>query len=192
MLSADGHCRPFDASAAGTIFSDGAALVVLKPLQAALDDGDHVYAVIEGSAINNDGGNKASFTAPNPDGQREVILAAQQDAGIAAADIGYVEAHGTATPLGDPIEVQALTDAFAANGGGSECLLGSVKSNVGHLTAAAGVAGLIKAALILQRGQIPPTLHFKQGSSAIDWQHSPFRVNSEKQDWQREGNAWRP
>lgn len=187
ILSGDGHCRPFDAAAAGTIFSDGAALVVLKPLEQALEDGDHIYAVIEGSAINNDGGNKASFTAPNPDGQRDVILAAQEDAGISADAIGYVEAHGTATPLGDPIEVQALSQAFAANGGGRDCVLGSVKSNFGHLTAAAGVAGLIKTALILQRGVVPPTLHFRKASPTIDWHNSPFRVNAATEQWRREG-----
>ncbi|MCW8193296.1 amino acid adenylation domain-containing protein [Proteobacteria bacterium 005FR1] len=199
MLSADGHCRPFDAQASGTVFSDGGGAVVLKPLSTALADGDNVYAVIEGSAINNDGGDKASFSAPNPLGQKRVVLQAQRDAGIQAEAVGYVEAHGTATPLGDPIEIKALSDAFRENAGESagkkdgggdaavECRIGSVKSNFGHLTGAAGVAGLIKAALAVKYGEIPPTLHYQSPNPAIDWSAIPFRVNAERERWTQAG-----
>ncbi len=184
MLSKDGHCRPFDAQASGTIFSDGAAAIVLKPLAQAQCDGDQIYALIKGSAINNDGADKASFSAPNPHGQARVIVAAQKNAGISADQVGFVEAHGTATPLGDPIEIQALGNAFAANGGaGKTCLVGSVKSNFGHLTAAAGIAGLIKAALIARHGVIPATLHYRQGNPAAGFEQSPFRVNSAPETW---------
>ncbi|MGQ9424676.1 amino acid adenylation domain-containing protein [Gilvimarinus sp. F26214L] len=182
MLSADGHCRPFDATASGTIFSDGAGVVLLKPLDAAQRDGDHIYAVIEGSAINNDGGNKASFSAPSVSGQSTAVQMAQSDAGLDASAIGYVEAHGTATPLGDPIEVKALTEAFGP-GGDRGCVLGSVKSNFGHLTGAAGIAGLIKVALMVERGWIPPTLHFESPNPAIDWDQAAFRVNREREQW---------
>jgi len=199
MLSADGHCRPFDADATGTTFSDGAGAVLLKPLQKALADGDHIYGVIKGTAINNDGGDKASFSAPNALGQSKVILMAQRDAGISASELGYIEAHGTATPLGDPIEVQALADAFHANGdnrandGNSivsnshdstqRCVLGSVKSNFGHLTAAAGIAGLIKTTLAVGRGTLPPTLHFRTPNPTINWNQTPFRVNASAEVW---------
>lgn len=187
MFSADGHCRPFDADATGTTFSDGCGAVLLKPLQQALTDGDHIYGVIKGSAINNDGGEKASFSAPNPLGQSKVILKAQMDAGVRASDLGYVETHGTATPLGDPIEVQALNDAFVSNGGNPGCVIGSVKSNFGHITAAAGVAGLIKATLIVNKGVIPPTLHFRNPNPAIAWDQTPFRVNANTENWSSSG-----
>lgn len=183
MLSADGHCRPFDSQASGTVFSDGAGAVVLKPLSAARKQGDHIYAVIEGSAVNNDGGQKASFSAPNVEGQKKVILQAQREAGICAGDLQYVEAHGTGTPVGDPIEVRALNEAFRLNGGSLACLIGSVKSNFGHLTASAGIVGLIKAALMVERGRVPPTLHFRQGNPTADWGATPFRVNSVSEDW---------
>jgi len=184
IASGDGHCRPFDAEATGTVFGSGCALVVLKRLSDALEEGDRIYAVIKGAAINNDGAGKVSYTAPGVDGQAEAIALAHALAGVTADTIGYVEAHGTATPLGDPIEVAALTQAFRAttelNG---FCKLGSVKSNLGHLEAAAGVTGLIKTALALHHGQIPPTLHFKTPNPRIDFANSPFSVVTELTPW---------
>ena len=166
ILSPDGHCRPFDEAARGTVPGSGVAMVVLKRLEDALADGDTVRAVIRGWATNNDGGGKAGYTAPRVEGQEEVIREAVALAGVDPSTVGYVEAHGTATPLGDPIEVEALRRAFAAEGGGRSggepTLLGSVKGNLGHLDAAAGVAGLIKAALAVERGVIPPSLHFER------------------------------
>lgn len=182
--SPDGRCRPFDAEAAGTVFSDGLGIVVLKRLVEALEDGDTVHAVIRGVALNNDGSGKVSFTAPSVDGQAEVIAMAQAVAGVDPGSISLIEAHGTATPLGDPIEVAALTQAFRA--GTAEkgfCALGSVKSNVGHLDAAAGVAGLIKAVLALRHRLLPPSLHFKHPNPKIDFASSPFYVNSEARPW---------
>ena len=149
ILSADGHCRAFDAAATGTVPGNGLGIVVLKPLAAALADGDRVRAVIKGTAINNDGSLKIGYTAPSADGQAEVIRRALEAAGVAADSVGYVEAHGTGTELGDPIEVAALTEAFAGVAPG-RCALGSVKTNVGHLDAAAGIAGLIKTVLALE------------------------------------------
>ncbi|MFD9470501.1 beta-ketoacyl synthase N-terminal-like domain-containing protein, partial [Streptomyces goshikiensis] len=147
FVSPDGHVRPFDADARGTVFGTGVGLVVLKRLEDALADGDTVHAVIRGSAINNDGGVKVGFTAPSITGQTAVISAALTSAGLAPEDIDYVEAHGTGTSLGDPIEVQALSRAF---GGAGSCALGSVKGNIGHLDAAAGIAGLLKTTLALK------------------------------------------
>ncbi|HEY3787706.1 MAG TPA: polyketide synthase, partial [Urbifossiella sp.] len=148
IASGDGHCRPFDAAATGTVFGSGCALVVLKRLSDAIAEGDRIYAVIKGAAVNNDGAGKVSYTAPGVDGQAEAIALAHALAGVTADTIGYVEAHGTATPLGDPIEVAALTQAFrATTDRNGFCKLGSVKSNLGHLEAAAGVTGLIKTAL---------------------------------------------
>ena len=169
MLSADGHCRPFDAQASGTIFSDGAAVVALRRLSDARRDGDRVYAILKGSAINNDGGRKASFTAPSAEGQARAIAAALVAADVPSDSIGYVEAHGTATPLGDPIEVAGLLRVYGPSSGGATCALGSIKSNFGHLTAAAGVTGFIKAVLAVGRGQLPPTLHFRSPNPAIDF-----------------------
>ncbi len=184
MLSADGHCRPFDARATGTVFSDGAAAVVLKRLPDAERDGDTVYAVIRGVGINNDGAKKASFTAPTVDGQAAAISMALAQAGWDADSVGLVEAHGTATPLGDPVEVEALTQAFRVTTDRSGfCALGSLKSNVGHLTAAAGVTGLIKAVLSVNRGVIPGTLFFETPNPAIDFTDNPFFVNSETVPW---------
>ena len=169
MLSADGHCRAFDAKATGTTFGDGAAVVVLKRLSDALTDGDVIHAVILGSAINNDGASKASFTAPSVEGQARVIGAALAAANVSPDSVGYVEGHGTATPIGDPIEVSALVKAYGRRSGGApSCALGSIKSNFGHLTAAAGVAGLIKAALSVERNTIFPTLHFENLNPSID------------------------
>lgn len=184
ILSPDGHCRAFDAKAAGTLIGSGAGVVVLKRLDDALQDGDTIHAVIKGSAANNDGAAKVGFTAPSVDGQAEVIRSAQLIAGVAADTIGYVEAHGTGTTLGDPIEMAALTQAFRAD---TErrgfCAIGSVKTNIGHLDAAAGVAGLIKAAMALKHRVLPPSLHFEAPNPQIDFAASPFYVNTEARHW---------
>lgn len=184
ILSPDGHCRAFDAKAAGTLIGSGAGVVVLKRLDDALRDGDTIHAVIKGSAANNDGAAKVGFTAPSVDGQAEVIRAAQLIAGVAADTIGYVEAHGTGTTLGDPIEMAALTQAFRAD---TErrgfCAIGSVKTNIGHLDAAAGVAGLIKATMALKHRVLPPSLNFEKPNPQIDFAASPFYVNTEARAW---------
>jgi amino acid adenylation domain-containing protein len=186
MLSPDGRTRTFDAAARGTVFSDGVALVVLKRVTDALAAGDTVHAVIRGVAVNNDGGNKASFTAPGVDGQATVIAMAHTAAGVDAASIGYVEAHGTATPLGDPIEVQALTRVFRRGAAAvGSCLLGSLKSNVGHLVIAAGAAGVVKAALALEREVIPRSLHFETPNPRLELDASPFRVVTATTQWPR-------
>ena len=186
MTSPDGHCKPFDAQAQGTLFGNGVGLVVLKRLDDAVADGDHIYAVIKGSALNNDGAVKVSYTAPSVDGQSEVIALAQAIAGVSPDSIDYIEAHGTGTPLGDPIEVAALTQAFRE---GTDrrgyCAIGSLKSNVGHLDAAAGIAGLIKTALALKNELIPPTLHFTSPNPKIDFANSPFYVVSKPTEWKR-------
>ncbi|MEW6302843.1 MAG: type I polyketide synthase, partial [Verrucomicrobiota bacterium] len=184
IASPDGRCRAFDAKAAGTVAGEGAAIVVLKRLEDAKADGDQIYAVIKGFAINNDGSLKIGYTAPSVEGQAEVIATAQTMAGIAPETIGYVEAHGTGTPLGDPIEIQGLTKAFrrtATNNG--FCAIGSVKSNIGHLDTAAGVAGLIKAALALHHKVLPPSLHFETPHPNIDFANSPFFVNATLAEW---------
>ncbi|HMA95364.1 MAG TPA: beta-ketoacyl synthase N-terminal-like domain-containing protein, partial [Polyangiaceae bacterium] len=168
MLSADGHCRPFDADASGTTFGDGVGVVVLKRLSDALRDGDVIHAVVLGSAINNDGAQKASFTAPSLEGQARAITAALAASGVTPDSIGYVESHGTATPIGDPIEVAALTKAYGRGATEPSCALGSVKSNIGHLTAAAGVTGLIKATLSIEQSTLFPTVHYRQLNPAID------------------------
>ncbi|MCY1073919.1 type I polyketide synthase [Archangium lansingense] len=183
--SPDGHCRPFDAKAQGTVGGSGAGVVLLKRLSEALADGDHIHAVIRGGALNNDGSGKVGYTAPSVDGQAEVISLAQAVSGVEPGSISYVEAHGTATPLGDPIEIQALTQAFR-NGGDERkgaCAIGSVKSNLGHLDTAAGVAGLLKTALSLEHGKLPPTLHFEKPNPEIDFANSPFYVNAKLSDW---------
>ncbi|NIE78417.1 KR domain-containing protein [Pantoea sp. Ap-967] len=176
IFSADGLCRPFDAQADGTAIGNGVGVVLLKRLDAALADGDPILAVLRGSAVNNDGASKAGYTAPSPEGQAQVIGQALHLADVAPASIGLVEAHGTATPLGDPIEVQALCRAWQAGPTSPWCALGSVKGNLGHLDTAAGVASLLKAALALHHGQIPPSLNFDQPNPAIDFAHSPFYV----------------
>ncbi|MEH2260074.1 aminotransferase class III-fold pyridoxal phosphate-dependent enzyme [Nostoc sp.] len=184
MLSGDGHCRPFDASAQGTMFNNGAGVVVLKRLEDALNDGDRIYAVIRGSGINNDGADKVSFTAPSVDGQAEAIAMAQAYANFHPETISYIEAHGTATPLGDPIEIEALTQAFRVHTNAKQfCAIGSLKSNVGHLVAAAGVAGLIKTALALHHKKIPPSLNFEAPNPKIDFANSPFYVNTKLAEW---------
>ncbi|RCX20929.1 thioester reductase-like protein [Anaerobacterium chartisolvens] len=183
ISSPDGHCRPFDAEAEGTIFSDGVGIVVLKPLEDAIADGDNIYAVIKGTAINNDGIRKVGYTAPSIQGQSEVVKAAQRAAGVDPETITYIETHGTGTNIGDPIEIEALMNAFNSEKKGF-CAIGSVKSNVGHLDAAAGVVGLIKTVIALKKKLIPPTLHFKMPNPKIGFESSPFYVNSELKEWQ--------
>ncbi len=184
MFSSDGRCRPFDAKAQGTLFGNGVGVVVLKRLNDALQDGDRVYAVIRGVGLNNDGSGKMSFAAPSVDGQAEAIAMAHADANVHPDTISYVEAHGTATPLGDPIEIAALTQAFHTQTQAKQfCAIGSLKSNFGHLVAAAGVTGLIKTALALKYQQLPPTLHFEQPNPAIDFANSPFYVNAKLSEW---------
>lgn len=187
MLSQDGHCRPFDASATGTVFSDGAGVVLLKARSAAERDGDTIYGIIKGVGVNNDGSGKGSFTAPNAEGQAGAIRMALADAQIDPSTIGYVEAHGTATPLGDPIEVEGLTMAFGGVSKKQFCALGSIKSNLGHLTAAAGVAGLIKTTLALHHRQLPASLGFNAPNPVIDFAGSPFYVNDTHCDWVSSG-----
>jgi acyl transferase domain-containing protein/thioesterase domain-containing protein len=183
-FSPDGHCRAFAADAAGTSSGDGVGAVVLKRLEDALADGDRIRAVIRGSAVNNDGRRKVGFSAPSAAGQTEVILAAQAQAEVDAGTIGLIEAHGTATKLGDPIEVSALTEAFRHSTPRTGfCALGSVKTNIGHLGAAAGIAGLIKAVLALEHRQIPPSLHFDRPNPLIDFDSSPFRVPTALEEW---------
>jgi acyl transferase domain-containing protein/acyl carrier protein len=184
MESPDGHCRAFDAKAQGTLFGCGTGVVVLKRLKEALEDGDNVLAVIRGSAVNNDGSLKVGFTAPSVTGQAEVISEALSVADCAPDTISYIEAHGTGTALGDPIEIQALTKAFRAGTARRQfCGIGSVKTNLGHLEAAAGVTGLIKTVLALQHRQIPPSLNFEKPNPRIDFENSPFYVNDRLRDW---------
>ena len=185
LASPDGHCRSFDADAAGTIFGSGIGMVVLKRLEEALADGDSIRAVIKGSAINNDGSVKVSYTAPSVEGQAEVVAAAQQMAGIDPRSVGYIEAHGTGTSLGDPIEVTALTKVFRASTPDvGFCGLGSVKSNLGHLDAAAGIAGLLKTTLALEHQVLPPSLGFERPNPKSDLENSPFFVVTQAQPWQ--------
>ncbi|MCP4664610.1 MAG: amino acid adenylation domain-containing protein, partial [bacterium] len=187
--SPDGHCRAFDAGARGTVGGNGLGIVVLKRRREALADGDRVHAVILGSAINNDGAGKVGYTAPSVDGQAAVIRDALATAGVDARSITYVEAHGTGTPLGDPIEVAALTQAFReaspapSVNGERFCALGSVKTNLGHLDPASGIAGLIKTVLALEHREIPPSLHFREANPEIDFASGPFFVNAELRPW---------
>jgi acyl transferase domain-containing protein len=192
ILSPDGHCRAFDARAQGTVPGQGAGVVVLKRLSEAVADGDTILAVIRGAAVNNDGGHKIGYTAPSIDGQAEVIASALALAGVSADSIGYVEAHGTGTPLGDPIEIAALSLAYRASTDKTGyCALGSLKTNIGHLDAAAGVAGLIKTVLALHHRQIPPSLHFETPNPKIDFARSPFFVNTELRPWASPGQPRR-
>jgi acyl transferase domain-containing protein len=182
--SPDGHCRAFDAQARGTVSGNGVGIVVLKRLTDALADGDCIHALIKGSAINNDGSSKAGYTAPSIPAQADVIAEALAVARVSAETIGYVEAHGTGTPIGDPIEIAALTQAFRASTQRTGfCAIGAVKTNIGHLDAAAGVASLIKTALVLEHGLIPPSLHFQEPNPNIDFAHSPFSVNTTLAAW---------
>ncbi|MBE8964969.1 acyltransferase domain-containing protein [Nostocales cyanobacterium LEGE 12452] len=192
ITSPDGHCRAFDANAQGTIFGDGAGVVVLKRLEDALADGDCIHAVIKGSAINNDGAAKVGYTAPSVSGQAEVIAEAQAIAGVAPETITYIEAHGTGTALGDPIEISALKKAFAVRTKQKGfCAIASVKSNIGHLNTAAGVTGLIKTILALKHQQIPPSLHFEHPNPEIDFANSPFYVNTKLSEWKTNGTPRR-
>lgn len=182
--SADGHCRPFDADADGTLFGSGAGALVLRRLADAVDDGDTIYAVIRGSALNNDGSQKAGFTAPSIEGQSEVIVRALGVAGVDADSIDYVETHGTATRLGDPMEVAALTRAFRQTTDEvGFCALGSVKANIGHLDAAAGIAGLLKTVLALHHREIPPLVNFVTPNPQLELDGSPFYIAHRRQDW---------
>jgi len=173
----DGHCRPFDADATGTMFCDGAGIVVLKRLADALAGGDTIYAILRGTGKNNNGARPASFLAPSVDGQAEAIAMAQARANVPVETIRYIEAHGTGTPVGDPIEIEALNRVFQAKTSKKQfCYVGSIKGNIGHPTNAAGVAGFMKAALVLDREEIPPTLHFKKPNPKIDFKNSCFVV----------------
>lgn len=184
ILSPDGHCRPFDAQARGTRAGAGCGLVVLKRLADALAAGDTIHAVIRGAAINNDGAGKAGYTAPSVDGQVEVIATAQMLAGVEPRSIGYLEAHGTATPLGDPIEIAALTQVFRESTSDTGfCRLGSLKANIGHLDAAAGVAGLIKAVLTLREREFAPLVNFSKPNPALGLEQSPFVASAYGAAW---------
>lgn len=184
ILSPDGHCRAFDAKAAGTVFGSGVGIVLLKRFEDAVQDGDEIHAIIKGSATNNDGYSKASFTAPSIEGQTSVILEAMATADVNAASISYIEAHGTGTHLGDPIEIHALTKAFRYHTDRNGfCAIGSAKTNFGHLDAAAGMAGLIKTVLAFKYKMLPPNLHFSEPNPNIDFTNSPFYVNTTLSEW---------
>jgi acyl transferase domain-containing protein len=191
VMSPDGHCRAFDAQAGGAVEGAGAGMVVLKRLADALADGDFVHAVIRGSAANNDGASRAGFTAPSVGGQSEVIRESLLMADVDPRTVTYVEAHGSGTPLGDPIEIAALTQAFEAStaesGPGGRCAVGSVKTNVGHLNTAAGIAGLLKTVLALKHRAIPPSLHFASPNPQIDFRGGPFYVNTTLAPWESAG-----
>jgi acyl transferase domain-containing protein/thioesterase domain-containing protein len=184
ILSRDGHCRPFDASSSGTVFSSGAGVVVLRRLEDAIEDRNTIHAVILGSAVNNDGGRKVGYFAPSVEGQSEVIAEALGVAGVTADSISYVETHGTGTTVGDPIEIKGLAQAFReTTSAKGYCAIGSLKSNVGHLDAAAGIAGLIKCVLALKHRRLPPSLHFRTPNPLIDFRNSPFYVNTSLAEW---------
>lgn len=189
MFSPDGKCRAFDTLAQGTVCGNGVGLVVLKRLADALADGDHIHAVIKGTAVNNDGMRKVGISAPSVSGQAEAILDAQTMANVDADTITYIESHGTGTQLGDPIEIAALTQAFRNSGTERTqfCAIGSTKPNIGHLDTAAGVAGLIKAVLSVEHAQLAPSLHFTEANPKLDLEHSPFFINAELRDWKTEG-----
>lgn len=182
MFSRDGHCKVFDKEASGTIFSDGIGVVVLKPLEDAIADQDHIYAVIKGSAVNNDGLRKVGYIAPSIEGQAEVIQKALCDAQVKPETISYLEAHGTGTILGDPIEIEGLKLAFDT-ARKNYCAIGSLKSNMGHLDAAAGVAGIIKTALALEHKKIPAAINYNTSNPDIDFEHSPFYLTDHTIDW---------
>ncbi len=185
--SPDGHCRTFDSQAKGTMFGDGVGIVVLKRLSEAIADGDIIHAIIKGSAVNNDGSLKVSYTAPSVVGQSSVVTMALEAAGISPESVSYIEAHGTATELGDPIEVASLTKAYRAyTDRTGYCAIGSVKTNVGHLDRAAGVSGLIKTIQSLKHREIPANLHFQEPNPEIDFENSPFYVNTQLSPWETE------
>lgn len=187
IMSPDGHCRAFDAKAAGTVKGNGVGVVLLKRKADALRDGDTIEAIIKGSAINNDGSLKVGYTAPSVAGQAGAVEEALAMAAVEPETIGYIETHGTGTALGDPIEVAALTQAFGTAGGSKSCAIGSVKTNIGHLDAAAGISGLIKTALTVKHKQIPPSLHFEQPNPNIDFSRTPFYVNTKLTAWEANG-----
>ncbi|HEX2092756.1 MAG TPA: condensation domain-containing protein, partial [Longimicrobiaceae bacterium] len=190
IVSPTGECSPFDAAACGSVAGSGAGVVVLKRLEDALVDGDVIHAVIRGSAVNNDGDRKVGFTAPRSEGQAAVISEALAAAGVEPEEVGFVETHGTGTEVGDPIEVAGLTAAFG-EGRPRSCALGAVKASIGHLDAAAGVVGLIKAALALEHGELPPSPYFRSPNPRIDFDRSPFYVNPELRPWERNGTPRR-
>ena len=183
IMSPDGHCRPFDADARGTVEGEGVGVVVLKRLDRALEDGDPVMAVVLATAVNNDAQAKAGYTAPSVSGQAEVITEALGVAGVDPATVTYIEAHGTGTALGDPIEIAALKEAFGTEGGEAYCAVGAVKGNVGHLDAAAGVTGFIKAVQALRHGEIPPTLHYRAPNPKLAIEGSPFYIADRLRPW---------
>ena len=186
VLSPDGHCRAFDADSKGTIFGSGAGVVLLRRLQDALADGDRIHAIIAGSAINNDGARKVSYLAPSVDGYAEVVAEALALSGIDAERVQYIETHGTGTSVGDPIEVEALTQAFRATTKKTGfCGIGSVKTNIGHLDTAAGIAGFLKVVLAMQHGELPVSRNFQKPNPLIDFPRSPFHVVAERRDWPR-------
>lgn len=190
--SSDGHCRAFDAKANGTVSGSGLAVVVLKRLEDAVRDGDQIYAVVKGTGINNDGSMKNSYTAPNVDGQAECIAQAIAMSGVHPETISYIDAHGTGTDLGDPIEVAALTKAYRAYTDKKQfCAIGSAKTNIGHLVNAGGMASLIKTVLAMNHGVIPASLNFEEPNPKIDFVNSPFFVNKRRMEWKTEGNRKR-
>ncbi len=192
ILSPDGHCRPFEERSAGTLFGSGVGVVLLKRLEDAIANRDTIHAVIKSTAVNNDGSSKVGYLAPSVEGQAAVYAEALELAEIDPETVGYVEAHGTGTPLGDPIEVAALTEAFQLlTDRRGFCGLGSVKSNIGHLDTAAGVAGFIKTVLALENREIPPTLHFTKPNPQIDFENSPFYVVDSLQKWRTDGHPRR-
>ena len=188
VLSPDGYCRAFDVNAKGTVFGNGLGIVVLKRLRDAISDRDHIYAIIKGTAINNDGSQKVGLTAPSVAGQAHAIATAISKAKVEPETIQYIETHGTGTALGDPIEIAALTKVFSQHTNKKQfCAIGSVKTNIGHLDAAAGVTGLIKVALALKHEQIPPSLNFTAPNPQIDFANSPFFVNTKLTSWVNNG-----
>lgn len=192
IVSPDGHCRAFDCNANGTVGGNGIGVVVLKRLEEAIADGDQIYAVVKGSAINNDGAMKVGYTAPSQEGQTKVIRAAQMMAEVEPETITYMEAHGTGTALGDPIEVTAMTQAFRMTTERNQfCAIGSVKTNVGHLDAAAGITGFIKTVLALYHQKIPPSINFEKPNTQIDFKNSPFYVNTHLTEWKTNGTPRR-
>ena len=190
VLSPDGHCRAFDEQSQGTVFGSGVGVVALRRLEDALDDGDQIYAVIKGTAVNNDGDQKVGYLAPSVDGQAACITEALAVADVEPETIGYVECHGTGTPMGDPIEVAAMTQAFGADPDEpGYCRIGSVKTNIGHLDTAAGVASMIKVALTLQHREMPPSLNFERPNPNLEIEQSPFRVNDTLTPWESDGRS---
>ena len=184
ILSPDGHCRPFDAHSQGTVFGSGAGAIIVKRYADAMADGDTVYGVIRGTAINNDGAQKIGYLAPGVDGQATAVAEALSISGVDAADVSYIEAHGTGTPVGDPIEFEALNQVYReATEKRDYCHVGSVKSNIGHLGEAAGIASIIKVVLSLQHQKIPPTINYQSPNSDIALDDSPFLINNQLIDW---------